>query len=791
MVGFGVIEAIVFVIMLGSGGLGVPLGMPPGPEHPMLGRFAPENPEVFIAWTGSEKPGGDDPTSKWMANPEIQATVAKVMAGLSKLAPEPDENESEADVLQRLVFKSVETSLYQGGSMFASGIQLNRRQPKFDAAMLIPLGDRALEFQQLVAALESASQRSTDPLCRFDAQQGETKVIIEQELAVELMVKDDFLVIGINAGMLDQGLKNMQSDPPPWFTDARERLTMGKFSSMSFLSSKCLRDIELPIDPFFDVRALESMCFVSGIDDGGAVTRSSIQFRAGSELETLLPSKPLTENELMRLPPRPLIGFETTIPVDAVVEFIANVGKQVGDDPLIEAEEQVQDLFGMSLKDELLHFFDGGVGVSIDVDIAGNRPQVMAVFGIKDEMSFPAIYQTVVDAICKWPEVEDRLEKIEHREYEIYEFSPQQRFVPIGVSWAHINDQLVIASSAELVAQQVDRTLDGGGFAKTKRAQQLIAFGKESGLGNPVMVTSMDPVKLMEIYLQFVSMWGRIDDAELLPGFTLGDLPELEVLSAGVDSSVNGIYRSKTGVETYGRTTLPGSSPPVSAVAVAGVAGVRLAPIKRQAKREINAQNSMRQIILASLNFESANLAFPATATVDADGKPLLSWRVHILPFLEQNELYEKFHLDESWDSEHNKTLIKEMPNIYCHKDMKAADGKTVYLGVAGEDGVLGTPQKKPPGEIGFGQITDGSSNTLMAVAVEPSSAVIWSRPVDLDTADGGEKVIEVTDENEDSTVIGFCDGSVRSTGDLDAEDWILLMDIADGEVLDIEALVK
>lgn len=791
MNGFGLIEAMFFVIMLALGGVGVPLGMPPGPEHPMLGRFAPESPQVFAAWTGAEKPDGDDPTNAWIAKPEIQATVAKLMDGLKNFAPKHDSDETEADVLQRLFFKSVETSLYQGGSMFASGIKLNRRQPEFEAAMLIPLGDRTLEFRQLIGELEAASQRSNRPLCRFVAKQEQTRVVIEQDLLVEIVVQDDFLVIGIGTGMLDQGLENMRSDPPQWFTDARKRLTMGQFSSMSFLSSKCLRNIELPIDPFFDLRAIESMCFVSGIDEDGAVTRSSIQFRAGSELETLLPSKPLSENELTRLPPRPLASFETTIPVDSVVAFVAKVGKQLGEDPLAEAEEQIQDLFGMSLKEELLHFFDGGISASIDVDIAGNRPQMMAVLGIKDEMSFPGVYQTVVDAISNWPEVEQRLEKIEHREYEIYEFSPQQRFVPIGVSWAHINDQLVIASSAELVAQQIDRTIDGGGFAETKRAQQLIAFGKESGLGNPVLVTSMDPVKLMEIYFHFVSMWGPIDDNELLPGFTLGDLPKLEVLSAGVDSSVNGIYRTKTGLESFGRNTLPGSSPTLSAVAVGGATMFTFTPVRREARLKDDRQNSMRQIVLACLNFESASLAFPATATVDADGKPLLSWRVHILPYLDQNELYKKFHLDEPWDSEHNKTLIKEMPAIYCHKDMKAADGKTVYLGVAGEDGVLGTPQEKAAGEIGFGKITDGSSNTLMAVAVEPSSAVIWSKPVDLDTADGGEKVIEATDENEDPTVIGFCDGSVRSVDDLDAEDWMLLMDIADGEALDVEALVK
>ena len=87
--------------------------------------------------------------------------------------------------------------------------------------------------------------------------------------------------------------------------------------------------------------------------------------------------------------------------------------------------------------------------------------------------------------------------------------------------------------------------------------------------------------------------------------------------------------------------------------------------------------------------------------------------------------------------------------------------------------------------------ISDGSSNTVLAVSVEPSSAVIWSKPDDLDTAAGGEKVIEATDENEKGTGVAICDGSVHLLGEIESEDWELLMDISDGNVIDINALAK
>ncbi len=57
--------------------------------------------------------------------------------------------------------------------------------------------------------------------------------------------------------------------------------------------------------------------------------------------------------------------------------------------------------------------------------------------------------------------------------------------------------------------------------------------------------------------------------------------------------------------------------------------------------------------------------AFPTAAILDKNGKPLLSWRVALLPYIEQDALYRQFKLDEPWDSEHNKKLIAQMPKIY------------------------------------------------------------------------------------------------------------------------------
>jgi hypothetical protein len=78
--------------------------------------------------------------------------------------------------------------------------------------------------------------------------------------------------------------------------------------------------------------------------------------------------------------------------------------------------------------------------------------------------------------------------------------------------------------------------------------------------------------------------------------------------------------------------------------------------------------NNLKAIALTMLNVaaQTDEPRFPAAAIRGKDGKPLLSWRVAILPYLEQKALHDRFHLDEPWNSPHNKTLLSQMPDVYA-----------------------------------------------------------------------------------------------------------------------------
>ena len=90
----------------------------------------------------------------------------------------------------------------------------------------------------------------------------------------------------------------------------------------------------------------------------------------------------------------------------------------------------------------------------------------------------------------------------------------------------------------------------------------------------------------------------------------------------------------------------------------------------------MTASNNLKQLALGIHNFHSAYRKLPAART-DENGQPLLSWRVAILPFIEQQALYEQFHLDEPWDSEHNLKLIDQMPATFTDPSLMLPPGMT------------------------------------------------------------------------------------------------------------------
>jgi Protein of unknown function (DUF1559) len=187
---------------------------------------------------------------------------------------------------------------------------------------------------------------------------------------------------------------------------------------------------------------------------------------------------------------------------------------------------------------------------------------------------------------------------------------------------------------------------------------------------------------------------------------------------------------------------------------VLGLFGMCIAPVFtggfgfQEAAHRIRSTNNLKEIGLAIHNYNDWHGERPHNSYAP-DGKPLLSWRVHILPFVEEEALYSRFRLDEPWDSPANRQLLREMPRVYARPmDKPEKRGiKTHYRGFSSSGAVF----ERRPGDVPsqcvrflgrtvypenpfrLDLLQDGSSNTILVV--EAWDPVEWTKPDDLDAS--------------------------------------------------------
>jgi hypothetical protein len=212
------------------------------------------------------------------------------------------------------------------------------------------------------------------------------------------------------------------------------------------------------------------------------------------------------------------------------------------------------------------------------------------------------------------------------------------------------------------------------------------------------------------------------------------------------------------------------------------VAGILEIPIRKmqQSSGRFQSKNNLKQLGLAMHNWHEVYKVFPAHANYSPDGKPLLSWRVHVLPYVGNSPLYNEFRLNEPWDSAHNKQLISRMPPLFAVPGSAVArEGKTGYVFPILKDGSTLTTGTKDG--IQIKELTDGTSNTAMTVVADDEHSVIWTKPDDLmldpENPLRGLRVVDGV------FTVGLADGSVQSfpANFLPAE-WLKLLTRAGGE---------
>ena len=208
----------------------------------------------------------------------------------------------------------------------------------------------------------------------------------------------------------------------------------------------------------------------------------------------------------------------------------------------------------------------------------------------------------------------------------------------------------------------------------------------------------------------------------------------------------------------------------------------------REAARRMQCTNNLKQIGLAMHNYHDTFKCFPPAYIPDEDGRPMHSWRVLILPYMEQQWLYDMYDFDEPWDSPENQEIADMMPTVFayeCPSDPRADGSTTNYVMIVGPGMISDGPTAGK-----FRNIADGTSNTILVVETS-GGGMNWMEPRDLDAS---QISFQINNPAESGGIKSkhpaganalLCDGSTRFLDDMTPSQTVKDMStIAGGEAV-------
>lgn len=784
-IGPGPAELMVLLAFLG--GFGLPLGVPPEPENPAMAHVAPEKCVLYVSWAAMAPadPKSTNQTEQLLAEPEIKRfaqSLEKTLRDVARRQADQDRGNPKAAQAARLMPSLSKAILTRSAAIFVTRLAMKEDQPDIEGGLLLDAGDDAKAIVGALVQLLTSPDASPEELTlnktrfyRFAAQDGGIG-----ELTVG--TTGTYVLLGIGKGSVEGMIDRLAAKKAPaWLTDIQKRHTLERRASLSMINTKALVEAFLPlagpeaagVAQSLGLHQLGQVETVTGLDKEGMVSRTLVKIEGEPQgLLTLLGGNGIKPEKVEFIPRDAIVASAFSLNLQQVYNVVAKVvadNAPGGAENVDSIAQMFEDQFGMRLKEDLLASL--GDVWTISMSPVDGWLGVVATAEVQDRDKLVELLDRVKGMLSDSPQPDrPRIESSKFGNYDLHSLVIL-RDMPIRLTWCVTDSRLIVGIQPQAVKSLLDVKANEAGLFS--QPQFGAAF---KGEGSTIAVGYQDSAKVFEqtygiLTLVASFMAEGIGDRQRFAGppatpplFDMAGLPSSRSIHRHLRPSVSVTRRTKAGVEMEVRQTFP--TPNVGASAPVAVALLLPAvQAARTAARRSQSQNNLKQIMLAMHIHHDLHKHLPPQASTDKDGKPLLSWRVMVLPYIEQQALFNEFHLDEPWDSEHNKTLIAKMPPIYkSPASVAGGEGKTVYLGVSGDKGAL-PASKKPslgPGDgLGFASFTDGLSNTIAVVEAGDESAVVWTKPDDL-VPDEKDPLKGLLGLYPGGLNVGICDGSVR-----------------------------
>jgi hypothetical protein len=515
-----------------------------------------------------------------------------------------------------------------------------------------------------------------------------------------------------------------------------------------------------PVVERLGLPSLRALHGVTGYDEKGAASLAHVVTdgtRPG--LLSLAAHEPLEESDLQVIPNDALLAGAVRIDpaelwdnvVKLVVAFHPEAQEKI-DKGLWEAETHL----GVNIREDLVEplgdvsvaylpggdlftsWFNSAAAVRVDEGSKLRAGVEKIVEKAKAEMARSEARATIVTSTIETTAGEHAVMTVQFEEP-----------VPVAPSWCITDQWMVFALQPQAIRALVERQPEDS-LAQSEVVREALA--DEHG---PAMLMYQDTPQLVRSVYPWVQMGVQMLSGHLRrQGLEINaaSLPSLETVVKHLRPSVSTMTYRDDGFHFKSLSSLPsggsaGTAPIMAALLLPAVQKARMAAHTAQDV------NNLKNIALAALMYHDAHNHFP-TDVYGKDGKPLLSWRVELLPYLEQQSLYNEFRRDEPWDSEHNRALVGRMPQVFFSPG-EHRPGTTRYVALK-DDGTVFRGREP----VSLKHITDGTSRTLLAVQVADGHAVEWTKPADLDF--DPDHPFSGLNTPQNMFLAALCDGSVH-----------------------------
>ncbi len=775
VVGARISWAVLILLSLLGGGLPSTTGVTPLPEDPVVAQIAPTKCLFYSSWTGKTEasPDGISSTEQLFSDAEFVAYVGRIDQRIHDLFAQHI-GKSEANHALRIL-KHLQS---HAGAFYISEITGGRdRIPSFRGGLVLRVDHD--DIRPIVRAVESLLERVSNK------SQSTVKIGDHEFSRVEVArnapsftwgVSGSYLVAAIGEGEAQRIVEHLHGSTPDWLTEAKKSVETPRPSSFLHLDVPQLFDFACdflsPTDVVaaigmlraFGLDTIQSLSYGSGLDDHGSMSRGRLKLSGElCGILTLLDCEPLTATDFRQISSTSpfAVIFQLSLD-DALTAFFKSGEHEMASR---DAKSTAADFHRQ------IAALDGVLGFKLREDLLPSIGDTWRVFVQPGSAAFVSGWTISVDLAdsAKFLEMHTKLLAALRKNFDraggqvkIFSEEHEQTFVhsahisgmPFVPAWCIHEDRLLIATSPATVGRLLSEPAPPVTLAEAEPIRPFLNDNFRT-----LKLVHVDTSAVAKFVAPFIS---RQLDAARRNGLVDSSLmPPVDVVARHLQPTVVALVRTDDGLEFTQHGTWPGIDFGQAASLIA-VAILPAADDARNIAQRHESQNNQKQISLALHNFAASVGAFPAGYSADGQGKPLLSWRVHILPFLEGQALYDQFHLEEPWDSPHNKALIEQMPEVFRSPDSKAEAGKTTYLGVGGADGVFVRPQPDGLSGTKMIDITDGTSNTVMTIESTDDRAIIWTKPGDFaPKQDDPQQGMRIDDRRGMS--LAFADGSVRN----------------------------